>query len=925
MLHCPDTLRACFPDLDSGCLVLTPNHLTSIQLRDWYGQWRVKTGLSPVYPSPAIFPVDIWIRQCCNRLLEAGSSLLPAVRLLEPAEEHLVWHQVISQSRVGTTLLNATATSRAVQDAWALEHLWRIARKDLEHLAPSYTASGHDDLSAYLAWSDDFRRYCRDRQLATQVELLEQLVTLIPEQPDALLLPPSLVLLGFSAPPPLYAILLEALTGVRDTTHLDLPRQTPSVTLHPAENPAAELQAAALWARQILQEDPDAKVGIIMVDVHQRYSEARRTFARVFAPEESRSLSPVAHMPFNLGGGQGLGRTPIIRAALLSLGRNRLTVDTLETCQWLRSPFLSGAVTEHWPRASLERCLRERNMPRVSNNDLKYLAALTERAYHCPALVTALADFDALPRPGLRKDRTTREWEILFRAQLGALGWPGPRPLSDEEKRALDSWEEVMAQFSRLTPVLGLLAVTEALAVLTRLADNHVLRALADSHPLRILSPLEADGLHFTHCRMLGMSEQQWPPPPRVSPFIPYSLQKAHGIPETDATRYAGQMTQMLADLIGRTASAFVFSHPVNRDEIPLKPALILQQFMPGGVSLPATARISYLHPLAAEQDSDDATELLEEAGLLPLTDLDRLKGGSQLLADQAECPFRSFVHHRLKARPLEKLVYGLDPRASGNLVHLALELLWKALASQPALLAMPEADLEALVARVVNAAVNDMRQKQFHTMTDSFCALEEIRLQELLLQWLQEERQRGSFTVLASELDTQWQCGDLTLNLRIDRIDGTDSGDLVLVDYKTGRSTRVDWEDERPANSQLMLYALATTQARARAALPELAEAKRIAGVYFAQVNIETTRYTGLSAEAGTYPGTSIEELRGKNHGLSATATWDDLRLAWEASLAMLAEEFLNGCVAITPKSRQCCDYCHARPVCRIDEANKL
>jgi len=164
-----------------------------------------------------------------------------------------------------------------------------------------------------------------------------------------------------------------------------------------------------------------------------------------------------------------------------------------------------------------------------------------------------------------------------------------------------------------------------------------------------------------------------------------------------------------------------------------------------------------------------------------------------------------------------------------------------------------------------------------------------------------------------------------LTLNLRIDRIDVTDSGDLVLVDYKTGRSTRVDWEDERPANSQLMLYALATTQARARAALPELAEAKRIAGVYFAQVNIETTHYTGLSAEAGTYPGTSIEELRGKNHGLSATATWDDLRLAWEASRAMLAEEFLNGCVAITPKSRQCCDYCHARPVCRIDEAYKL
>lgn len=925
MLHCPDPIRACFPGLESGSLVLTPNHLTSIQLRDWYGQWRLAEGLSGVYPSPAIYPVDIWIRHCCNQLLDAGSDLLPAVRLLDPPEEHLVWHHVIARSRAGTNLLNASATSRAVQEAWALEHLWRISRKELEHLAPGYTASGHDDLSAYLEWSDGFRRYCRERQLATQVEFLETLVALIPEAPEALALPEQVITLGFTAPPPLYAELLRAIASVRNTSSLAISPHSPTVQLQPAENATAELQAAASWAQQVLQDDPDARIGIIMADAHQRHTEIRRVFSRTFAPRETQSLAPLPKLPFNLGGGQALGRAPIIHAALLTLGRNRLTVDTLETCQWLRSPFLVDSFAEHWGRASLERCLRDRNMPRVSNNDLKYLAGRKDRAYHCPALVSALADFDALPRPALRKDRTTRDWEILFRAQLKALGWPGTRALSEEEARAIDGWQEVMAQFSRLAPVFGLLPVEDALALLTRLADSHVLRPAAETDALRILTPLEADGLHFSHCRMLGLSEQQWPPPPRVSPFIPYSLQKARLIPETDAARYAGLMQDMLADLAGRTGTALIFSYPANRDDIPLKPALMLQQFVTDKAHVPDAASVNHLHPLAQETGQNSPLEILDDDTRLPLTDLDRLRGGSQLLADQAECPFRSFVNHRLKARPLEKLVYGLDPRAAGNLVHLALELLWKALASQSALLAMPETDLEALVARVVNAAVTDMKQKQFHTMTDSFCALEEIRLQELLLQWLQEERQRGSFAVLASELDTRWHYAGLSLNLRIDRIDRTDSGELVLVDYKTGRSTRVDWEDERPANSQLMLYSLATAQARERGDMPELDNADRIAGVYFAQVNIETTRYTGLSAETGTYPGTSIDELRGKYYGLSENASWDDLCRAWEFSLSALAEEFLNGCVAITPKSRQCCEYCHVRPVCRIDEADTL
>jgi hypothetical protein len=200
--------------------------------------------------------------------------------------------------------------------------------------------------------------------------------------------------------------------------------------------------------------------------------------------------------------------------------------------------------------------------------------------------------------------------------------------------------------------------------------------------------------------------------------------------------------------------------------------------------------------------------------------------------------------------------------------------------------------------------------------MTEAFCTLEKQRLRDLLLQWLEQERQRGSFSVLAGEHDSTWEHGGLKLSLRIDRVDREPDGSLVLVDYKTGRSTAVDWEDERPANPQLMLYCLS-----ARQQTQGILASGTVGGVFFAQVNIENTRYRGLSHSPGSYPGSGVEELNGRHNGLSEDATWESLVADWETSLGALAEEFLNGLALVDPKTPGSCTHCFARPVCRIDE----
>ena len=72
-------------------------------------------------------------------------------------------------------------------------------------------------------------------------------------------------------------------------------------------------------------------------------------------------------------------------------------------------------------------------------------------------------------------------------------------------------------------------------------------------------------------------------------------------------------------------------------------------------------------------------------------------RGGTTLLKDQAHCPFRAFVHHRLKCTQLDSPEAGISAMSRGDLVHLALEKIWQKLGRRTA--------LEALSPRAAQAA----------------------------------------------------------------------------------------------------------------------------------------------------------------------------------------------------------------------------
>ena len=77
--------------------------------------------------------------------------------------------------------------------------------------------------------------------------------------------------------------------------------------------------------------------------------------------------------------------------------------------------------------------------------------------------------------------------------------------------------------------------------------------------------------------------------------------------------------------------------------------------------------------------------------------------------------------------------------------------------------------------------------------------ALELERLRSLLEEWLEVERSRDAFRIAALEESVTLELSQLSVVLRVDRIDELPGGERVIIDYKTGESQVRHWLGERP------------------------------------------------------------------------------------------------------------------------------
>jgi hypothetical protein len=145
-----------------------------------------------------------------------------------------------------------------------------------------------------------------------------------------------------------------------------------------------------------------------------------------------------------------------------------------------------------------------------------------------------------------------------------------------------------------------------------------------------------------------------------------------------------------------------------------------------------------------------------------------------------------------------------------------------------------------------------------------------------------------------------------LTIRFRPDRVDRTESGGLIVFDFKTSRTPKDTslWSGERPAEPQLPLYlALLDTAAQP------------VEGIAFA--NLAARDKCDLQGTAMRAWSKSFKQPR--------RGSWEQAVSAWKQRLEALARAYLDGDVRADPRDARTCELCGGHALCRVRESGPI
>lgn len=814
------------------------------------------------YERTPVYSIHAWLSAYWQEARYAGEAPL----LLSPAQERALWKEIVEREH--PHLFDANAAARLARRAASLLAEWYIPPDgDLW-----YT---HEDAQQFQVWLRLFRGRCLEEGWITRSDLWN----LIPEWiQNGVCHCHETVFAGFRNVTPALERVMQALGRAISLEPASTARPP---FAHPAKcfgNFEEELDHAARLARAAFERDPSQSIAVFVPDLIANRANVLRIFEDIFYP--SRAFSRPhreRHSVFHLNAASSLSEHPIAANALLLLELARPRIGHAEAEAILRSPFIAGAAAERSGRALADLALRRKRELDVTLADLETTSARS----------LLLAPVWAAVRRVLRKMPNHAElpvWCEFIRRLLQATGWPGDMPLTAEEQEAVERWNEILSSLAELGLVSKRVAYDAVFATLRRLLAAPKLETGDWFSPVQILDAKDAYALGFDCAILTGLSDENWPPAVELSPLVPLSLQRAHGVP--------GSSQQSAREMRDRMTEDLFHSAP--------------------DIAVTYSERLS---PMAERFVDRRAKEVSAWAGKVPLrsyppASFDELedthapryfahepsRGGTSLIKAQSLCPFRAFAEFRLEAKAPEDACFGFDARDRGGFAHRALQFVWQALRTQRQLRAILDDELRLMIRQAVSQAVNDDASSPLHRIVSS---AERERLEKLLFDWLLIERLRKQpFTVETIEQERCYEIPGLLLKLRVDRIDRLENGQVLLIDYKTGKQSKKKLECPRPAEPQLLVYAAATGE--------------QVDGVFFGELKAREPRPVGFSREKQFDTGSSVTVLR---HG------WDAFLQRGEEEVARIASEFVEGYAAVDPV-HNACEYCAIKPLCRINES---
>lgn len=627
--------------------------------------------------------------------------------------------------------------------------------------------------------------------------------------------------------------------------------QTPLETHYAYLDEKHELQAMMLFAKQCVEEEKT--LTCIVPNLQKHRITIERLLCRTFKD----------HTPFQIVQSTPLSTQPLIGSALLGLKFLNDYLNPDEFTQFLHSSFFEHVLDPLTFIYDQQRrqipCTHYTHLPQAPLASI--LKKNVEAAQQLPRVKVALAG----------------EWAIHYQQQLKKLGFLTPASL--EETPIFYQFEKACEEFSSLSSLLGKLTAPEALTQFSELLSTIKIISPPTESSILIIDAIDVFSL--TAETVWFFKTHNFQQKTILNPFLKPHQQQIY--PAHSILNYLKNITKTIFYTYPQTVDEDI-QHPCSLITIPCQH--ITENNLP--------SLLKTTHTLQKKT---------EPATYVPPT-ATHLKGGSHYFKDHVACPFRAFARYRLQAKTMDIPSRYIQPVLRGILTHAVLEEFWRLTHNQATLLALNTFQLHERVETCITKAMN--KQAIF---ASRFRQLEEERLKQRILLWLEYEKKRHPFRVKSIEQPTEIILETLQFSITMDRIDEIDNGNgiprTLLIDYKTGDASPLKWFGERPDEPQLLCYIMTNEY--------------HIDAIAYALLKRPEVKLQGLTCDRQLLP--ELREPPGADEQ-GAELAWEHLKQTWQNNLNALAKEIKQGFIGIVPKDGEAtCQCCNLHTLCRIRE----
>lgn len=884
-------------------LILTPSARLARSLQLAHAQKNIGAGRKH-WPSLNVKTLTQWLDETITAALLTGEidvTHMPE-KCLTALEERMLWQEVVSQHLKAhdfSALFDLSGLADVCVEANKYAVAWQLP---LENIA----SQSAQETQYFLRWQQLFRARCRALNVLENVRYIDWQIACLENNIQHL--PQTIYFAGFDQAAPqekkLRAVLEKRGCEIFTyNTGQDFPAEVAKVALPTQMD---ELRSVAAWAKTTLDENPQAKLAIVVPNLTTLRNRLADLLDDVFASATVCPSQTEVPRIYNFSLGLPLSEQPMIHMALHLLTLfSRHAVQQTDLSTALLSPDWSAGQTEADARALLEAAMREK-LPLNTHwpNAMRFIVQQNTTLN----ISTLLADCEAAH--ALMQSQPRRQppsvWAGVFSKLLAALGWPGQRAESSHEYQARQAWEKTLQQLARMDFLDAKLSASAAAQLIRNICAEQVFQPETEGEPaIQLMGMMEALSAPVDAMWVMGMNDDVWPPPARPNPLLPAHLQRAAKVANADSTVQAAFAQGIHARLMA-SASNIIFSYCQQEGEKALRASPLMQD-------IPAfSGNISPANTLAETlvAQSAHALQFLADTVAPSVVEGEHVRGGTGLMRAQAICPAWAFYQFRLGAKKLKSPKNGLDAAERGQLLHLALEQFWRQehhYRHFADLQRMGEPELLAAVDLAAKNAVQLFSTQQTEHFPQAILALEEERLRLLLLGWLNFELEQAEFfTMHACEAEKKVNIDGIEVTLKIDRVHRTENGGLVLVDYKTGLLPAIkNWGEDRLTEPQLPIYALFYPQ-----------NDEHVTGVLFAQVKMADYGFSGLTEAQ------FVEEIeKRKPEFIRAFADWEGMKQHWQQAILNIVAEIKAGVAPVVFSRLSDLTYCDVRPLLRIPE----